>query len=267
MNTPNIRLKELRAELDLTQREAAALLGIKPSYYSDLENDRRKITPKFAKKLQHSFGVQSDWILSGNGEKGLLKSKQDLYPKIVPSDVPNEKLSFPSNENEGLYTPDIFNRIKSPEEQKRDAEIYEKERKKLDYIKQNITALHKTAREKIRFNELFLNQLATENPPLRDVYNFVKTIIDFQYTIDSISKSDIGKTMELFYTFLEDPYLTTELPSFNEYKQERATELEKLLPYTPIFKELAVSIRKFQRKMLEVGEQLNYTDEFLDEDI
>jgi len=82
------RLKQLRSHLGLTQRELATAIGVKPSYYSDLENGHRTITGKFLEKMKDKFQISTDWMYTGEGEMIIQNSEQNLYPKNVPSIVP-----------------------------------------------------------------------------------------------------------------------------------------------------------------------------------
>ncbi len=82
--SPKDRIREFRTSLGRTQREIADQIGIKTSYYSDLENGRRVISKKFAQRLKQVFGISDSWIIDGKGE---------MYPKNVPLNVPQELTS------------------------------------------------------------------------------------------------------------------------------------------------------------------------------
>lgn len=83
-SNPNDRIRAFRRSLDKTQREIAEQIGIKTSYYSDLENGRRVISKKFALRLKQVFGISESWLIDGKGE---------MYPKNVPLNVPFESTS------------------------------------------------------------------------------------------------------------------------------------------------------------------------------
>lgn len=87
MNIHN-RLKELRTSLGLTQKDISIKLGVKPSYYSDLENENRTITGKFIEKLKNSFNVSADWMY--NGEGAMVTENINL---IVNNNAPNNLLN------------------------------------------------------------------------------------------------------------------------------------------------------------------------------
>lgn len=84
MNSPGDRLKELRDHLGKTQKEIADTIGVKVSFVSDLENNRRSLTKKFASKLKEHFDFSTDWMLNGYG---------NMYPKNVPREVPQNAKS------------------------------------------------------------------------------------------------------------------------------------------------------------------------------
>lgn len=79
MGSPGDRLRELRNSWGKTQKEISDAIGIKVSFWSDLENNRRPITNKFVAKLNEHFDFDSEWLLNGSG---------NMYPKNVPSNVP-----------------------------------------------------------------------------------------------------------------------------------------------------------------------------------
>lgn len=62
----HIRLKNLRTESKLGQKEFAARLGIAKSYWSALERGSRELTGNIIRKLMIEFGVSSDWLLTGS---------------------------------------------------------------------------------------------------------------------------------------------------------------------------------------------------------
>jgi HTH-type transcriptional regulator/antitoxin HigA len=55
--TPGKYLKNLREANGLTQQDIANKTGHRPAYVSDMENDRRAISRKTARKLAEVFGV------------------------------------------------------------------------------------------------------------------------------------------------------------------------------------------------------------------
>ena len=56
------RLKELRLQRGLTQKELAEILGIKRNTYSDLENGKCEANYEKLEKIADFFGVSLDWL-------------------------------------------------------------------------------------------------------------------------------------------------------------------------------------------------------------
>ncbi len=57
------RLKDLREDNDLTQKEVAALLGIDQRVYSNYETGKREIPTRFIITLADYYKTSTDYIL------------------------------------------------------------------------------------------------------------------------------------------------------------------------------------------------------------
>lgn len=68
MNDIGIRIKLLRKELELTQKDFANRILVTPSYLSRVENGTEILSDKVIKLIAYEFGVNEEWILSGIGE-------------------------------------------------------------------------------------------------------------------------------------------------------------------------------------------------------
>ena len=66
--TIKTRLKELRKHLSLNQKQMAEILGVKQSYYSEVENGNRPVTGKLVENLSSQKSVSADWLYTGKGE-------------------------------------------------------------------------------------------------------------------------------------------------------------------------------------------------------
>ena len=55
--TPGDCMRGLRAKEDLTQKQLAEKLGVRPHHISEMENGRRAISVQMAKKIQSIFGI------------------------------------------------------------------------------------------------------------------------------------------------------------------------------------------------------------------
>jgi transcriptional regulator with XRE-family HTH domain len=61
------RLKELRASLDLSQKDLAKQLGIAASFLSELEKGKTKPGYNFLINLAQTFNISPSWVLLGKG--------------------------------------------------------------------------------------------------------------------------------------------------------------------------------------------------------
>lgn len=57
------RLKDLRTDNDLVQKEVASLLGIDQRVYSNYETGKREIPTRFVIKLADFYKTSADYIL------------------------------------------------------------------------------------------------------------------------------------------------------------------------------------------------------------
>jgi transcriptional regulator with XRE-family HTH domain len=62
------RLLELRNALDLTQEEFALRIKFSTGYITSLENSHRKLNPRIIKLITDTFGVNEQWLQTGNGD-------------------------------------------------------------------------------------------------------------------------------------------------------------------------------------------------------
>ncbi len=66
MNRNRVKLKQLRINNDLFQKDIANLLGISTSYYSSIERGKRNPTLNLAKKTVDLFGESIENIFYHN---------------------------------------------------------------------------------------------------------------------------------------------------------------------------------------------------------
>jgi transcriptional regulator with XRE-family HTH domain len=65
MNTIGDRLKQIRLEAGLRQKDIAEKLGIQLSDYIDIEKDKVDLTLQNIKTLKKEFDISIDWLISG----------------------------------------------------------------------------------------------------------------------------------------------------------------------------------------------------------
>ncbi len=75
------RLRKLRVELlEMTQKELAQALGVKQNTISQWEKEERDIPTAVYEALATKFGVNINWLLTGEGEP-LLKPRGGTVKK------------------------------------------------------------------------------------------------------------------------------------------------------------------------------------------
>lgn len=67
------RLKDLREDRDMVQKEVAALLGIDQRVYSNYETGKREIPARFVIKLADFYNTTTDYILGRTNNPAPLK--------------------------------------------------------------------------------------------------------------------------------------------------------------------------------------------------
>ncbi len=95
------RLKELRIENNLLQKDIAKYLNIKQNSYSQYENSIRDIPTNTLKKISTYYKVNIDYILG-------LTNNKSLYPKSKITNVSFNRLKE-VREDRDLYQKDIAN--------------------------------------------------------------------------------------------------------------------------------------------------------------
>lgn len=85
-NDTGLRLKELREMLGFTQKELSAKIGFNSTYYSQIERGEKGITSKLTNILFVHFGVSSDWLLNGIGDKPSIVFVANSGDKVVATE-------------------------------------------------------------------------------------------------------------------------------------------------------------------------------------
>lgn len=68
MNTINSRIKQIRAEAKLNQKEFADILGITQSGVSYMEQSGRNVSDLTVKSICRQFSVNEEWLRGGTGK-------------------------------------------------------------------------------------------------------------------------------------------------------------------------------------------------------
>ena len=70
------RIKDLREDHDMLQKEIASLLGISQQYYSEYENGNRTITINHLITLSKFYVTSIDYIVGLSDQKNMSKNKK-----------------------------------------------------------------------------------------------------------------------------------------------------------------------------------------------
>ncbi len=62
-----LRIKASRIEKGLSQVELASMINGTTKTVSDIENGKKEVTPRMAKRIEIATGIGADWILYGEG--------------------------------------------------------------------------------------------------------------------------------------------------------------------------------------------------------
>lgn len=79
----NERIKALRESLKKSQEEFGKDLGLTRNYISLVENGNRNLSGQTIKLLCSMFNVNEDWLLTGNGNMFIEKSKDEQIAELL----------------------------------------------------------------------------------------------------------------------------------------------------------------------------------------
>ena len=88
-----------------SKADLATVLGIKPSKFSEILNFRMNIGTDLAAILCHTYNINSNWLLTGEGNMLRMESKKENIPVAHPSDSPTEGIPLiPISAMAGAFT-------------------------------------------------------------------------------------------------------------------------------------------------------------------
>ena len=77
------RLKDLREDKDLNQKEVGEIIGTSGNYYGDYENGKRDIPTERMIMLAEYYHVSMDYITGLTNDKGGLHKNSDIESQIL----------------------------------------------------------------------------------------------------------------------------------------------------------------------------------------
>jgi len=78
MNSLSDRIKEVRQDNNMSQKEFADVIGVNPSYISQIEKNRKFPSDRLIKTICSNFVVKEKWLKTGEGDKH--KTLSDIKP-------------------------------------------------------------------------------------------------------------------------------------------------------------------------------------------
>lgn len=84
MNTLGDRLRELRSEINLEQKELAKILNVHKGTVSNWENDKRSPDKEMISKIASYFDVTTDYLLCRTNDKG---NKNQYNPRDKAKEI------------------------------------------------------------------------------------------------------------------------------------------------------------------------------------
>ena len=66
--TVNQRIKDIRKNLKMSQKEFASAISISNTYLAGIENEARKVNDRIIKLCSMVFGINETWLKEGKGE-------------------------------------------------------------------------------------------------------------------------------------------------------------------------------------------------------
>lgn len=90
----NNRIKELRKELGLSQRNLGITLGVTDGAISKIEKGERSITKQMFMSICREFNVNEEWLRTGKGEMFNKANKENEISKWVDNVLKNRPNNF-----------------------------------------------------------------------------------------------------------------------------------------------------------------------------
>lgn len=78
------RLQELRKAFNISQRQLAKRIGVTSQLISMMETGKTQISHLTAKALEAEFGVNHEWLMTGEGEMMTKRPNPSRMPVISP---------------------------------------------------------------------------------------------------------------------------------------------------------------------------------------
>lgn len=88
------RVFELRKKLNLTLEKFGEPLGVTKTAISRIEKEERTITDQMAKAICREYGVNEDWLRTGDGDMFVPQTRSEKIAEFAGSLMKEEDSSF-----------------------------------------------------------------------------------------------------------------------------------------------------------------------------
>jgi transcriptional regulator with XRE-family HTH domain len=78
----NLRIKQVRETLVLSQRNFSSILSLSHSYIASIETESRQVNGRLVKLIVSEFAVNESWLLTGEG-KMFSRNPDEKFTKLV----------------------------------------------------------------------------------------------------------------------------------------------------------------------------------------
>ena len=252
----NSKLKEIRQALGLNQKDFAAKLNIKQSYYSALELGKKDInTSKVLQTLFNEIGVNAEWYFNSVGTIFNKNNEQNNWGngggnaiENILSPIKRKK----SHDAKGYLLKYIDASTLT------DIEILKIFTNQPPGIKignlsdERINSISKLVDKQKVIAEKVFNILSKENQQLDEFRKNILAIQGFENLLNDIIYNTAINTL----IKIEDSAKHYSTLSFSEFKDALNADYAKFKPYASIFSELASAMKGFADKAKEIPEEL-----------
>lgn len=93
MEELSFRIKSIRKDNHMTQKEFAEAIMVSQSYLSRIERGAEIPNKKLLMLIALKFNVNTDWLINGTSEPALSKGSNDLYDRAYASEITDSAVS------------------------------------------------------------------------------------------------------------------------------------------------------------------------------
>lgn len=105
----NQRFKEIRLALNLTQKEYAEKINLKPNTVAVIESGRRGVSDETLRAILFAFDVDPDWLLHGKGDMFMPRTLDDDLAEKFNEILDTESENMPMSHIKKLCLLEILN--------------------------------------------------------------------------------------------------------------------------------------------------------------